>query len=143
MSSTPILYAYTPVLLRDHLRQHLPLVPIGEGVTVSTKPLPGADESRPLPYVRISSDGGVRTPGLLATDELRVNVWHPDEGRCAQLAALVEAIAVAGPWPDGIRSVTPRSRPTSPVPDPDTDDPMVALGVTAYPTPRNLSTLNS
>ncbi|QWY81833.1 tail terminator [Microbacterium phage Honk] len=138
MSSTLIVYPYTPLLARDHLRQHLPLFELGEGVTVSTKPLPGADEERPLPYVRVSSDGGTRTAGLAATDELRLNIWHTDEGLAAELANLVEAIILAGPWPSGIRSITPRARPASPIPDPDTGDPMVVLGVTAAPKPRNL-----
>jgi hypothetical protein len=138
VTNAPILYPYTPVLARDHLRQHLPLVELGEGVTVGTKPLPGADEARPLPYVRVSSDGGTRGSNLLALDDLRVNVWHSDEGKCAELAALVEGLILAGPWPSGIRSITARTRPTSPTPDPDTGDYLVAFGVTAAPAPRHL-----
>ncbi|UVK59029.1 tail terminator [Microbacterium phage Cen1621] len=138
MSSTLIVYPYTPVLARDHLRQHLPLFEAGEGATVSTKPLPGADEARPLPYVQVSSDGGQRAANLAARDELRILVWHTDEGLAAELANLVEAVILAGPWPSGIRSITPRARPASPIPDPDTGDPMVVLGVTVAPAPRNL-----
>lgn len=137
MSTAPIVFPYTPVLARDHLRQHLPIVELGEGVTVSTKPLPQPSTGR-IPYVRVSSDGGTRTSALGASDDLRVNVWHTDEGLAADLAALVEALLLAGPWPDGIRSITPRIRPGTPIPDPDTGDLMVTLGVTAAPKPRHL-----
>lgn len=135
MTKPVITYPYTPVLLRDWLRTRLS--ELGEsGVTVSTKPLPGADEDRPLPYVRVSSDGGIRGANLHVEDGIRVNVWHPDEGEAYRIASVVEGVLLAAPWPDGIRAVTPSSRPGTPIPDPDTGEPFVTFRVIAAPAPQ-------
>lgn len=104
------------------------LEPYALGVKVSTKPLPGADEARLLPYVQVRSDGRFRDSRLDGRATVRLLVWHEDEGAAEDLAALCEALLLASSSAS-VRGCTPGTGPM-PQADPATDTPLSALTLT-------------
>jgi hypothetical protein len=122
---------------RDILRAHVPS--LAEGVTsaqISTKDLPGADEARTLPYVRVVSDGRFRDSRLNGRATIRVVVWHEDAGLAEDLAALCEAVLLSRTSAD-MRGASSISGPLT-TGDPDNGLPMSYFTVTARLTPRQL-----
>jgi len=77
--------------------------PYAAGVTIGTKDLPGSTGDRPLPYVRITSEGSSRDSRLAGRQTIRLAVWHTDEGNAEDLALLIEALLLAS-HTDGVRS---------------------------------------
>lgn len=77
--------------------------PFTRGATVGTKMLPGSTGARPLPYVRVTSDGTSRDSQLRGRQVLRFNVWHDDEGFAEDLALLLESLLL-GAHTNGVRS---------------------------------------
>jgi hypothetical protein len=124
-----ILFSDPRAELRDFLRAALAdrEEPFASGVTVSTKTLPvGVGSARP--YVRVSVDARGRDLRLNAYASVRVQVWHSDEGHCAALADLCEALLLTARTAT-VRAVSPGTR-LGPVEDPDTGEPLSALTVT-------------
>lgn len=107
-----------------------------QGVVVSTKPLPGADEGRSLPYVQVRSDGRFRDSRLNGRATVRVLVWHRDEGLGEDLAGLCESLLLAASSAE-IRGFSPVSGPI-PTSDPDTGEPLSFFTLTARLRPVNL-----
>lgn len=131
-----LIYPDPAVAVRDLIRERLGAHggPYADA-TVSTRLPASAD---PRPYVCVATDGGTRTSRLDARDTVRVNVYDPDDGVAYQLAALIEGIATAPPWPAGVRVILPRSRPYTTA-DPDTGEPLADLGLTASLAPTQLT----
>jgi hypothetical protein len=111
--------------------------PYAAGVTISTRQLPGADESRQLPYVQIRSDGRYRDARLNGRATVRVLVWHKDEGLAEDLAGLLEALLLASSS-DKIRGVSPVVGPI-PTGDSETGLPLSFFTITARLRPRQLT----
>lgn len=104
--------------------------PFVAGVTVSTKVRGDKSDDLPaLPYIAVRTDGNVRDSRLNGRANVRVSVWHKDEGLGLQLAGLCEALLL-GSGSVAIRGFSPV---TSPIPtsDPDTGDPLTFFSVTA------------
>jgi hypothetical protein len=136
---TPILFPDAQKAVRDLLRVLLAgrTEPEAAGAIVSTRDLPGADESRSLPYVQVRSDGRFRDSRLNGRATVRVIVWHRDEALTEALAGLCEALILAA-HSDDVRSVSPVSGPI-PTGDPDTGLPLSFFTITARLTPRQLT----
>jgi hypothetical protein len=105
-----------------------------DGVTVSTKDLPGSDNDYPLPYVQIHSDGKFRDARLDGRATVRVVVWHRDEGLAEALATLCEALLLASSSTE-VRGSSSISGPL-PTGDPDNGLPMSYFTVTVRLKPR-------
>jgi hypothetical protein len=125
----PVLtFPYPSLVVRDRLRALLPdHVP---GVTVSTKPTTGADESRPRPYVHVLTLGGRTVRGVRAVDVVRLNVNDPDEGDAYRIAELCRALLVAD------RIATGDARPDLNT-DPDTGEPLASIDLDVVTAPRS------
>lgn len=139
MSPTSILFPDPQLAVRDLLRVRLKgrTEPEALGAVVSTRDLPGADESRSLPYIQVRSDGSFRDARLNGRATVRVVVWHRDEGLTQRLAALCEALLIGATSTD-IRGAQPVSGPL-PTGDPDTGLPMSFFTITARLRPRQLT----
>lgn len=107
------------------------------GATVSTKGLPGADGTRPLPYVQVRSDGKFRNSRLDGRATVRVLVYHRDEGLAEELAALCEALLLSASSAD-VRGSTPVTGPI-PTGDSETGLPLSFFTITARLRPRQLT----
>ncbi|WLZ10618.1 hypothetical protein [Arthrobacter phage SWEP2] len=110
--------------------------PYAQGAVVSTKAPPGTDEAPVLPYIQVTSDGQFRDSRLNGRASVRVIVWHRDEGLGVSLAALAEALLLAGSS-DRIRGASPLTGPL-PTGDPDTGAPMSYFTITARLRPAQL-----
>lgn len=112
--------------------------PAAEGVTISTRTLPGSDDGRALPYIQVRSDGRIRDAQLDGRAIMRVLVWHRDEGLAEELAELAEARLLASSGHE-IRGFTPVAGPT-PLPggDRDTGLPLSFFTITARLRPSQL-----
>lgn len=108
-----------------------------DGLTVSTRKLPGADEGRSLPYMQVRSDGRFRDAQLDGRAIVRVVIWHRDEGLAEELAGLAEARLLAASNTD-IRGFTSVAGPL-PAGDPETGLPMSFFTVTARLRPSQLT----
>ena len=123
--------------VRDLLRAALTDRPEASGATVSTKALPGSDESRSLPYIQVRSDGRIRDTVLNGRATIRVLVYHSDEGLGEDLAGLCEALLLASSS-DEVRSCSSVAGPI-PAGDPETGLPLSFFTITARLRPRQLT----
>lgn len=132
---TAVSFPDPQLAVRDLLRSLLTGRPeaYAAGATVSTKGPTGAD----LPYVQVRSDGRFRDARLNGRASVRVIVWHRDEGLGESLAALCEALLLAGSS-DRIRGCSPLTGPI-PTGDPDTGKPMSYFTITARLRPSQLT----
>lgn len=101
-----------------------------QGATVSTRvPDWKSDDAPALPYIAVHTDGNFRDARFNGRANVRLSVWHKDDGLGLQLAGLCEALLLAS----GSVAIRGFSPVTSPIPtsDPDTGDPLSFLSVTA------------
>jgi len=125
-------------LLRDIFAAEVdPTVP---EVTVSTRDLPGSDNDRPMPYVRVRLDGTDRDSQLNGTADLRITVWNTDEGLALWLAGYCEARLLASSG-RGVRNFGAGLGPT-PTTDIDTGLPIAFFTITARLSPTQLGELS-
>lgn len=135
---TPIEFPDPQLAVRDLLRVVLANDDLGENATVSTRGIPGADESRSFPYIQVRSDGSFRDARLNGRATVRVLVYHEDEGKSQALALRAEARLLAASS-DKVRGCSPVTGPLPPIGgDPDTGDPLSYFTITARLRPRQL-----
>ena len=137
MVAAVITFPDAQLAVRDLLRALLAARPEGKGVTVSTKPIPGADGTHPLPYVQVVSDGAFRDSQLNGRASVRVLAYGRDEGASVTLAALCEGLLLAEASSDKVRGCSPLAGPQS-TSDPDNDLPFSYFTLTARLRPRQL-----
>jgi hypothetical protein len=91
------MYGNPATAARDRLRELLGPRPeaYAQAATVSTKPRPGADGTRPTPYVRVEALGGALVRGIRTADRVRLTVHADDEGIAHDLAELVRGLLYA------------------------------------------------
>lgn len=133
-----ITYADGQLATRDIVRRLLSArpEPYAQGVTVSTKDLPGSDDDRPIPYVRVTDDGpSSRDARLDIVAPIRVVVWHTDVGLAKRLAGLIEGLLLDEANGDGVRGFTPGTGPIG-TEDPDTGLPIAYITLDARLAPR-------
>ncbi|QNO12673.1 tail terminator [Arthrobacter phage Snek] len=124
--------------VRDLLRSLLSSrsEPSALGATVSTRGLEGSDESRPLPYVQVRSDGKFRDARLDGRATVRVLVYHRDVGLAEDLAALAEALLLSASNAE-IRGSSSVAGPI-PTDDDETGLPLSFFTITTRLVPRQL-----
>jgi len=110
--------------------------PFAQGVVVSTRAIPGADEKRALPYVQVRADGSFRDARLDGRATVRVLAYGRDEGLSHSLAALCEGLLLAAPSGD-VRSCSPVTGPRI-TDDPDNGLPLSFFTITARLRPRQI-----
>lgn len=111
------------------------------GAVVSTRAIPGADESRRLPYVQVRSDGKFRDSRLDGRATIRVLAYgayngNPDEGASESLASLCEGLLLAASSGD-VRGSSPVTGPLI-TQDPDNGLPLAFFTITARLRPLQL-----
>lgn len=124
--------------VRDFLRAALPArtEPYAIGATVSTRD-PDKAPSSARPFVKVALIGSSRSARLDGQAQLRVTVWHRDEGLALELAALIEGLLLVASS-STIRGCSSDLGP-APAPDPDTGEAMASITITARLHPRQLS----
>lgn len=138
MTGAVVVFPDPQLSVRDLLRALLSdrAEPELDGVTVSTRDLPGADESRQLPYIRVQSDGSFRDARLNGRATIRVTVWHRDTGLALSLAGLLEALLLSASS-SPIRGFSAVSGPI-PTDDEETGLPLTFFTITARLRPHTL-----
>lgn len=135
---TPIIFPDAQLAVRDLLRTLLAgrTEPYATGATVSTRELPGADGTHPLPYVQVRSDGKFRDSRLDGRATVRVLAYGGDVGKSESLASLCEALLLAA----SSAEVRGSSSVTGPIPtdDPENGLPLSYFTITARLRPRQL-----
>lgn len=140
MSHPIIVFPDAQLLVRNLLRTLLADAPedYAEGVTVSTKSIPGSDENPVLPYVQVRTDQSFRSQTVNGRSTIRVVVWHKDEGKGIALANLIEGLLLSDAGiTSQIRGFTSIAG-VIPTEDPDTNDPMSYITLTARLKPIQL-----
>jgi hypothetical protein len=107
-----------------------------QGVTVSTRDIPGTDGTYPLPYVQVRSDGKFRDSRLDGRATIRVLAYGGDVGKSEDLAALCEALLLSASNAE-VRGSTSVSGPL-PTDDPETGLPFSFFTITARLRPSQL-----
>lgn len=119
------------------LRELLASRPEALGATISVKAPKTATDGQTFPYVQVRSDGRFRDARLNGRATVRVLVWHRDEGRGEELAALCEALLLAQGSSDTLRGCSPINGPLS-TDDAEVGAPMCFFSVTARLKPIQL-----
>lgn len=140
MSKPIVVFPDAQLLVRNLLRTLLAGRSEAEaqGVFVTTKSIPGSDENPSLPYVQVRTDQSFRSQTVDGRSTIRVVVWHKDEGLGIRLASLIEGLLLSDAGTTSqIRGFTSIAG-VIPTEDPDTNDPMSYITLTARLKPIQL-----
>jgi hypothetical protein len=110
--------------------------PVTAGATVGIRDIPGADEGRPIPYVQVRLESSTRDTRLNGRADVRVLVYHGDEGLCHDLASLLYAHLLSATSSD-VRAINPGDGPGLDE-DPDNGLPFAYFTITARLRPRSV-----